>query len=82
MPTVCSIAGFRVVIHTNDHAPANVHVIGADCEAVFVLRCPQGPIELGENYRCSKAQLRLIRTGLADQLTTLCAAWERIHGPV
>jgi hypothetical protein len=42
MPTVAAIRGFPVVIHTNDHPPANVHVIGPDCEAVFILHCPHG----------------------------------------
>ena len=82
MPTVCSIDGFRVMIHTNDHAPANVHAIGAGCEAIFVLHCPHGPVELRETYSCSPTQLRRIKAGLTDQLPKLCTAWERIHGSV
>jgi hypothetical protein len=82
MPTVATIRGYRVVIHTNDHPPANVHVIGPDCEAEFILHCPHGPVELRENYRCSPVQLRRIRYELNRHLTRLCTAWENIHGPI
>jgi hypothetical protein len=30
--------------------PAHVHVIGSECEAVFHLNCPYGPVELREDY--------------------------------
>ena len=82
MPTVWKIGRFRVVIHTNDHLPVNVHVIGADCEAIFNLHGPHGPVELRENYRCSPSQLRSIRAELNDRRAYLCAEWERIHGSV
>ena len=50
MPTVLRFNGHRVVIWPNDHAPAHVHVISAGGEAVFNLRCPNGPPKLRENY--------------------------------
>lgn len=43
MPTIFSYAGHRVVIYSNDHRPAHVHVLGSGCEAVFELACPWGP---------------------------------------
>jgi hypothetical protein len=59
-----------------------VHVISARCEAIFDLHCPDGPVELRENYHCSVADLRNIARELSDHLAELCAAWERIHGSV
>ena len=50
MPTVLSLDGLRVAIYPNDHRPAHVHVIGAGVEAVFDLRCPQGPPVLRESH--------------------------------
>ena len=44
----------RVVIYSNDHRPAHVHVIGAGKEAVFELNCPPGPVVLRENYGFSR----------------------------
>jgi hypothetical protein len=71
------------MVYPNDHRPANVHVIGADCEAKFYLHCPNGPVELREVYRrCSPADLRNVARDLNDHLAELCAAWERIHGSV
>ncbi len=49
MPTVLSFAGYRIVVYPNDHRQAHVHVSGNDCEAVFELNCPIGPIVLREN---------------------------------
>ena len=57
MPTVLRFAGLRAVIYPNDHRPAHVHVIGNDCEAVFNLNCPAGPVELRENYGFSRREI-------------------------
>jgi hypothetical protein len=48
MPTILRFNGLRVVVYPNDHRPAHVHVIGAGCEAVFNLNCPDGRLELRE----------------------------------
>jgi len=58
MPTVGRIDGLRIVIWTNDHRPAHVHVIGPDGEAVFNLNCPDGPPELREGMGFRLAELR------------------------
>jgi hypothetical protein len=80
MPTVGDrIDGLRVVIYPNDHRPAHVHVIGAGCEAVFNLHCPNGSPELRENYGFPPGGLSRISTALMAQLTLLCAEWSRIH---
>jgi len=53
MPTVLRLDGLRVMIYTNDHRPAHVHVISTEGEAVFVLNCPEGPPELRERHGVS-----------------------------
>ena len=79
MPTVDGIDDLRVVIYPNDHRPAHVHVIGGGCEAVFNLHCPDGPLELRENYGFKTGRLSRILKALGARLTRLCAEWSRIH---
>ena len=80
MPTVLTIFGLRVVIYPNDHRPAHVHVQGNGCEAVFNLRCPDGPPELRENYGFSQKDVGKIGGALVANMATLCTAWRQIHG--
>ena len=79
MPTVLRIRGLRVVIYSNDHRSAHVHVIGDGREAVFNLHCPDGPPELRENYRFSRQDVGRIEEVLEFGLTALCDDWKRIH---
>jgi hypothetical protein len=39
MPTLLREGSFRVVVYTNGHRPAHVHVQGGGGEAVFELHC-------------------------------------------
>jgi len=71
--------GLRVVIYPNDHRPPHVHVLGAGTEAVFNLQCPAGPPTLRGSFGFATAELNRIASALADNLTALCAEWERIH---
>jgi hypothetical protein len=80
VPTVLRLGGLRVVIYPNDHRPAHVHVIGADHEAVFDLGCPNGPVELRENYGFRSGRVLEIVAALTESLGDLCQAWEEIHG--
>jgi hypothetical protein len=80
MPTVLRFDGLRVVIYPNDHRPAHVHVVGAGREALFNLNCPDGPVELRENYRFSRRKISRIESKLLENLNELCRAWEEIHG--
>lgn len=79
MPTVLRFDGLRVVIYPNDHSPEHVHVSGANCEAVFELNCPEGPVALRESYGFTTRQLRRLAEQLNASLSLLCGAWERIH---
>ena len=80
VPTVLRFGGFRVVIYPNDHRPAHVHVIGSECEAVFQLNCPTGPVELREDYDAARRQIKNFERELMKNLSQLCEAWEKIHG--
>ncbi len=79
MPTVLRIDGLRVAIYPNDHRPPHVHVLGAGTEAVFILNCPVGPPTLRGSFGLTTAELNRIASALANNLTALCAEWERIH---
>ena len=80
MPTVFRFAGLRVVIYSNDHRPAHVHVIGNGNEAVFLLQCPMGPPELRENFGFTPPGLNRMLAVLMENTGSLCAAWSEIHG--
>jgi len=68
------------MIFPNDHRPAHVHVISADFEAVFVLNCPVGPVIVRENYGFPRRDIARIDPVLLQNLSSLCRAWENIHG--
>jgi hypothetical protein len=82
MPTILRFESLRVVIYPNDHLPRHVHVIGADCEAVFELNCPDGPVALRESWKFPARQLRHVAGQLTASLGELCKAWGSIHEPV
>ena len=82
MPTALRFDGLRVVMYPNGHRPAHVHVIGSECEAVFQLNCPDGPVELREDYGAARRQLKSLQRELMKNLSQLCGAWEKIHGIV
>jgi hypothetical protein len=80
MPTVDRIDGLRVVIYFNDHRPAHVHIIGRGMRSVFNLHCPDGPVELRENYGFPRTDIANIRATLNTRVAALCEEWRKIHG--
>jgi Domain of unknown function (DUF4160) len=80
MPTVFRFYGLRVVIYLADHRPEHVHVIGANGEAVFILNCPDGPLELRECYGFNRRRVNIITDQLTQNLALLCEKWRKIHG--
>ena len=80
MPTVLRFDGYGVIVYPADHAPAHVHVFGGGKEAVFNLNCPNGPVELRENYGFSRLQVSSVRKRLNNAVAQLCHAWRQIHG--
>ncbi len=80
MPTILRIGGLRVTIYPNDHPPPHVHVIGAKGEAVFLLNCPAGPVDLRESYGFNGPQIRQMAADLLAHIPDLCIEWGMIHG--
>ena len=80
MPTILTIFAWRVAIYPNDHRPAHVHVLGGGCEAVFHLRCPDGPPVLRENYGFSRGDLNRVLLQLEAHLAPMCRAWRALYG--
>jgi hypothetical protein len=79
VPSIFWLGGLRVVIYPNDHVPEHVHVVGADCEAVFESHCPVGPVTLRESYGFRIRKLRAVAEALNVRLFELCDAWRVIH---
>jgi hypothetical protein len=80
MPTVMTWGRTRVIIFPNDHRPDHVHVQAPDRQAVFFLRCPDGPPQLRESVGYRRAELNEIEGRLSAELTRLCKEWKKIHG--
>jgi hypothetical protein len=68
------------MIYTNDHRPAHVHVWEGSRQAVFILNCPSGPIELRDNFGFSWTDANRLAKSLESHVQPLCAAWRTIHG--
>ncbi len=49
---------------------------------MYLLQCPEGAIELRENYGFARHELSSIRRDLVKNQQLLCNAWEKIHGDV
>lgn len=82
MGTVTRINGWRVFINSNDHKPAHVHVASAGKEAVFVLNCPTGPVQLRDNWGASQQEVNWLSHEL-ERVTVMqqsCGKWRSIHG--
>jgi len=79
MPTVLNVDGYRIMIFTDDHYPAHVHVFKAGCRAVVMLHCPSGPPNLRQSEGFKDSELKKIYIIVASNTKLLCDAWEQIH---
>lgn len=79
MVTVFRTQGLRVIIYTNDHQPAHVHVFG-DGQAKINLRGANGAPELVWVDGLSRGEVRRAMRIVAAQQKFLLARWEEIHG--
>lgn len=80
MATVMWIGALRVVVYSNDHRPAHVHVIGSNGEAAFWLQCPKGPPKLRQCYGLTRKEVGSIKKALDKNLEELCSRWRKVHG--
>ncbi len=67
--------GYDVIIHTDDHKPAHVHVIKGGDEVLIELVTWR----IIENHRFNQRELRRIRKLLRENEALLVAAWSRLH---
>jgi hypothetical protein len=72
--------GYRIMIFTDDHEPAHVHVFKAGCVAIFLLNCPAAPPSLRERSGFSFRESNRIEKLLTRHLDLLCEAWKELHG--
>lgn len=79
MVTVYRAHGFRIVVFTNDHEPAHVHVFG-DGEAKINLVGPDGVPELVWAVDMTRADVRRAMMIIMEQRDRLLAHWSAIHG--
>lgn len=76
MPTIFTEGGFRFMIYVDDHLPAHVHAIGADC----VIRIGLEPLEVLSSVGAKENDVRRA-AGIADRRREeLLAAWRKHHG--
>jgi uncharacterized protein DUF4160 len=79
MVTVHREGGFRLVIFTDDHEPAHVHVYG-DGSAKIVLAGTKGTPELLAASRMKEGDIRKAVRIVAEQQDYLLECWSEIHG--
>ena len=79
MVTVVRRDGFRVVIFTDDHEPAHVHVYG-DGHATINLAGADGLAELVVVEGMTRSEARRALRVVRDHQGDLLAQWRRMHG--
>jgi hypothetical protein len=79
MVTVHRERGLRVVIFTDDHVLAHVHVFG-NGEAKIDLQGPNGPPTLLWAVGMTRAEVRQAMQIVTDNKEQLLARWRAIHG--
>ena len=78
MVTVLRAYGLRVVIFSNDHLPAHVHVFG-DGQAKINLLGAEGTPELIWADAMSRGEVRRAMRIVTEQQAFLLARWKEIH---
>lgn len=79
MVTVHRVIGFRLVIFSNDHSPAHVHILGNGGEAKVILDGPDG-LELDWSVGISRGDMRRLMREIQSERTKLIDAWNAVHG--
>jgi hypothetical protein len=74
-PTLLRFWNLRVVLHTRDHKPAHIHVIGPGTEVKFVL----GSWEILSSEGFDRRTLNKIRDYLRPMEKDFLEAWNAFH---
>jgi hypothetical protein len=80
MPTLLRQEGFKVMIYTNDHPPAHVHVFKAEGEVIITLGDEQTPPQVRENISMSRRDERKALIIVGTHQDDFITEWRRIHG--
>jgi len=75
MPTVLRAKGFVIKIHLNDHAPAHVHVLKAEGEAVITLQ----PVIILRFWGMRRRDLADAKRIVLENQAVLINSWKGIH---
>ena len=73
-PTVFREDGYRFFFFSREESRMHVHIVSGDGEAKFWLT-PE--IELANNYRYSRKQLKSIEAIIEDHYDELVGAWQQ-----
>ena len=76
MPTIFIEGGFRFMIYVDDHAPAHVHAIGADC----MIRIGLDPLAVLSTVGAKANDVRRAVEIASRRRDELLAAWRTYHG--
>jgi hypothetical protein len=68
------------MIFTHDHEPAHVHARGRGVEAIFVLPCAGGAVEVRGRFGMNPQQEAMLTRFIEENRDILCKAWEDLHG--
>jgi len=76
VPTVLRQEGYDVVIRSNDHEPAHVHVFEGDGESKINL----DPVEVKQVWNMKRQIARKARRIVSENQEYLLQRWDEIHG--
>ena len=76
MPTIFTEGGFRFMIYLDDHSPAHVHAIGADC----MIKIGLEPLEVLSSIGAKANDVRRAMAIAQRRRDELIAAWRKYHG--
>ena len=71
--------GFRIVIHTQDHEPAHVHIVGSGRAKINLLGATGRP-EVVSIVGIKKSDVRNLLAEVTEHRDRFIQEWERIHG--
>jgi len=80
--TVYRDRNLRIAIHSNDHPPPHVHVIGPDGEACIAIGDDTMAPEVWDFQGLAVREVITALRLIARHQTDLLNAWRKIHGPL
>lgn len=71
--------GFRVIIYTQDHEPAHVHIVGPGRAKINLLGPDDRP-EVVDVVGIKKSDMRRLLNEVTEHRDRFMREWRRIHG--